>query len=139
MKSDYRWGFELEIGFIDHLNTRFVNTLSYSSIADFHTLQITTAHAKSFQSALVSTSHSLVRASDSTYSSASVLKSSLNGGSLPTELTSKHVLVIRSQLRPTENAALLLFLKLFPWERVLFMKVLPSNGSGIFAYLMVVA
>jgi hypothetical protein len=48
--SDYRWGFGLEIGFIDHFNTRLMTTLNYSAIADFHTLQITTAHAKSFQS-----------------------------------------------------------------------------------------
>jgi hypothetical protein len=41
--SDYRRGFGLEIGFIDHFNTRLANTFNYSAIADFHILQITTA------------------------------------------------------------------------------------------------
>jgi hypothetical protein len=47
-------GFGLEIGFIDHFNTRLLTTLYYSVIADLHTLQITTAPAKSFQSAITS-------------------------------------------------------------------------------------
>jgi hypothetical protein len=51
---DYRSGFGLEIGFIDHFNIRLVTTLNYSAIADFHTSQITTTHAKSFQSAVSS-------------------------------------------------------------------------------------
>jgi hypothetical protein len=37
---------------IDHFNTRLMTTLNYSAIADFHTLQITAAHAKTFQSAV---------------------------------------------------------------------------------------
>jgi hypothetical protein len=45
--SDYRRGFELEIGFIDHFNTRLVTAFNYGAIADLHTLQITTAHARS--------------------------------------------------------------------------------------------
>jgi hypothetical protein len=52
--GDYQRGFRLEIGFIDHFNTRLVTTLNYSVIANFHTLQITTIHAKSFQSAVSS-------------------------------------------------------------------------------------
>jgi hypothetical protein len=44
----------LEIAFIDHFNKRLVNTLNYSAIADFHILQIATAQAKYFQSALTS-------------------------------------------------------------------------------------
>jgi hypothetical protein len=47
-------GFGFEIGFIDNLNTWLVITLNYSAIADLHILQITTAHAKSFQSAVSS-------------------------------------------------------------------------------------
>jgi hypothetical protein len=35
--SDSRRGFGLEIGFIDHSNTRLVATLNYSITADFHT------------------------------------------------------------------------------------------------------
>jgi hypothetical protein len=53
-RSDCRRGFGLEIGFIDHFNTRLVTTLHYSAIADLHTLQIITAHLKSFQSAVSS-------------------------------------------------------------------------------------
>jgi hypothetical protein len=46
--SDYRRGFGLDNGFIDHFNTQLVITPNYSAIADFHTLQVTRAHAKSF-------------------------------------------------------------------------------------------
>jgi hypothetical protein len=46
--SDSLLFFELDVRFIDHFNTRLVTTLNYSVIADFHTLQITTAHAKFF-------------------------------------------------------------------------------------------
>jgi hypothetical protein len=53
-KSDYRRGFGLGIGFLDHLNTRLMATLNYSAIADLHTLQITTANANSFQYAVSS-------------------------------------------------------------------------------------
>jgi hypothetical protein len=44
----------LVIGFIDHFNTRLVTTFNYSAIANLHTLKTTTAHAKSFQSAVSS-------------------------------------------------------------------------------------
>jgi hypothetical protein len=42
--SDYRRGFGLGIGFIDHFNTQHVTTLNYIAIANLHTLQIITAH-----------------------------------------------------------------------------------------------
>jgi hypothetical protein len=47
-----RQGFGLETGFNGHL--RIVRANNYNTIANFHTLQITTQHAKSFQSALTS-------------------------------------------------------------------------------------
>jgi hypothetical protein len=75
--SDYRRGFGLDIGFIDHLQV--VTTNNYDIVADFHTLQITTAHAKSFPACSVFARLFLVTASNKGYSSASVLKSSLNG------------------------------------------------------------
>jgi hypothetical protein len=52
--GDPRRGFGLEIGFIDHINTRLVTTFNYSVIADLHTLQITTEYAKIFQSVVSS-------------------------------------------------------------------------------------
>jgi hypothetical protein len=67
----------LDIGFIDHFNTHLVITRDYSAIANFHTLQFTRAHAKSFPLRSVFTSNFLVTASINGYSSASVLKSSL--------------------------------------------------------------
>jgi hypothetical protein len=50
--GDYRRGSGLEIGFTDHLQV--VNTSNYNIIANFHTLQITTAHAKSPMSTVFS-------------------------------------------------------------------------------------
>jgi hypothetical protein len=47
-------GFGFEIAFIDHFNTLLMTTINYSSIVDLCNLQITTAHAKSFQSAVSS-------------------------------------------------------------------------------------
>jgi hypothetical protein len=70
------------IGFIDHLQV--VTTNNYATVADFHTLQITTAHAISFPACSVFARLFLVTISNNGYSSASVIKSSLNGGSLPT-------------------------------------------------------
>jgi hypothetical protein len=48
--SDSRRSFGLEIGFTDHLQV--VTTNNYNTIAIFHTLRITTAYVKSFQSAV---------------------------------------------------------------------------------------
>jgi hypothetical protein len=47
-------GYGLDIGFSEHFNTGLVTTLHYGAIADLHTSQSTTAHAKSFQSAVFS-------------------------------------------------------------------------------------
>jgi hypothetical protein len=45
---DRRHGFVLEIGFIDHLQV--VTTSNCNTVANSHTLHITTAHTKSFMS-----------------------------------------------------------------------------------------
>jgi hypothetical protein len=58
-----------------------MTTFNYSAIAYFHTLQVTTAPAKSFPAGSVFTSSCLVTAPTT---AAFVLKSALNGGSLPT-------------------------------------------------------
>jgi hypothetical protein len=81
---DCRQGFGLDIGFIDHVNTRLGTTSNYSVTANLHNSQITTEPAKPFPACCVFTSRYLVTASNSGDSSASALKSSPNGGSLPT-------------------------------------------------------
>jgi hypothetical protein len=50
------------IGFVDHLYTQLVNISNYSAIANFHTLQITRAPAKSFPAHSVFTSSCLLAA-----------------------------------------------------------------------------
>jgi hypothetical protein len=68
----YEWlstGFSLETGFIDHL--QMITTSNYTTITNCHTLQITTVHTKSFQSAV--TSHFLVTDLNNGDSSASIL------------------------------------------------------------------
>jgi hypothetical protein len=55
-------------------------TLVYTAITDLHTLQITVTHTLVFS---VFARRFLVTASNSGYSSASVIKSSPNGSSLP--------------------------------------------------------
>jgi hypothetical protein len=107
--SDYRRGFGLDIGFIDHFNTH-VTILHYSAIANFHTLQ---NHAESFPVRSVFASTCLITASNSGYFSASVLKYSLNGASLPTasssvllydwRFTTNHFVLVTSPLRFTTS------------------------------------
>jgi hypothetical protein len=70
----------MNFGFIYHLYTRLGTTSNYSAIADFHTLQI-------FSNRSVCTSGCLVIASNN----ASGLKSSLNGGFLPTDHFSSQI------------------------------------------------
>jgi hypothetical protein len=82
--SDYWQGFALVIGFIDHFNKQLVITHNYSAIANFRSLQFTRAHAKAFPAHSVFSSSCLVMASNSGCTSGSVLKSSVNGSSLPT-------------------------------------------------------
>jgi hypothetical protein len=119
-RSDYKWGFGLEIRFIDHFNTRLVTTLTYSANTNFHTLQITTAHAKYFRSS--STSHFSATNLNNEDSSTTPTKSSFhrflyNWLKLYTNwlcynwLASKHVSVIIFRLEQTENTAVTLFLK----------------------------
>jgi hypothetical protein len=74
-----------------------VITVNYSIIANFHTLQITRVHVKSFLTCSVFTSTCLVTASSNGRSSASTFKSSLNGAPLQTELVVK----VKVMLRPT--------------------------------------
>jgi hypothetical protein len=91
-QSDYRRGFDFDIGFIDHYNILLVITPNFSAIGDFHTLP---NHAKSFPARSLFTSSYLVTASNNGYSCASVLKSSLDGGSLPNASPSKVRVTLR--------------------------------------------
>jgi hypothetical protein len=72
--------------FIDHLQVITTSNYDYNTVAGFHTLQMTTAHTKPFPACSVFTRRFLATASNSGYSSASVLKSTLNGSSRPPEL-----------------------------------------------------
>jgi hypothetical protein len=94
---DYRQGFELDIGFIDHFNIQLVIALNYSDIVNFHNSQITIAPATRFPTCYVFPSRSLVMASKSGDCSASALKSFLNVGSLPT-VPFLHRLLYRTDL-----------------------------------------
>jgi hypothetical protein len=80
-----RMRFLLDTGFIDHLHTQLGTISNCSAIVNLHTLQITTAHAKSFRACCVFTSRSLITASNSGDSLSSALNSSLNGSTLPTD------------------------------------------------------
>jgi hypothetical protein len=106
--SEYRRDLGLEIGFIDHSNTRPVTTLNYRAITDFYTLQITTAYAKNFPACFVFISRYLVTASNIGDFSTTPTKPSLHSlpynslstDSVTIELTSKLVSVITSRLGP---------------------------------------
>jgi hypothetical protein len=52
--SDYRRGFGLNIGFIEHFNTQLLITLNYGAIANFHTLKSLADTLSLFQPALYS-------------------------------------------------------------------------------------
>jgi hypothetical protein len=81
--SDLDGVWKLEIGFTDYL--QIVTTNNYNAIANLHTLQITTAHAKTSQSAF--TSRFLVTDINNRDSSVSVLASLLSD-EYPTTLNS---------------------------------------------------
>jgi hypothetical protein len=87
---DFRWGFGLDNGCIDHLNILLIITLNYSVIAHFHTLR---NHTKSLPAHSVFTSSFLVTTSNSIYSSASIVNSSLNGDSLRNAFTLASVIL----------------------------------------------
>jgi hypothetical protein len=75
--SDYGRGLD-----INHLDTRLVNKLNYSGIADFHTLRVTTEHSNFFSVCCVFISRFLVMTSNSGNSSASVPNSLPPGSQL---------------------------------------------------------
>jgi hypothetical protein len=84
MSVNFDWILDWILNLLTTL-AHIVITLNYSPIANFHTLQFTTARSKSFPAGSVFTSSSLVTASNNGYSSASGFKPFLIGGYLPTE------------------------------------------------------
>jgi hypothetical protein len=132
--SDHRLGFGLEIGFIDRFTTRLETTSNYSAIAKVHTLQITTAHAKSFPACCVFTSRFLATASKRGDSSASALTSLLPGSQLWTnccncQLSSDSLTesYLTSRHGPCRKHRSFLYSIVSP-GMCLFAKALPSNG-----------
>jgi hypothetical protein len=125
----------LEIGFIDHVNLQFVTTLNYSAIANFHNLVITTAYAKSFQSSVISTSLSLVTASNIGDSSTEPTKHSLHrfpynsllAHSVATPTNFQTVSVLKSRHGQRRKHAHFCAPIISMGVR-LFAKALPSNG-----------
>jgi hypothetical protein len=91
-------GVSLDIGFFGHFTTQLIITLDYSAFANLHTLQFTKAHAKSFPTRSVFTSSFLVTASNNDYSSASLLKPSLNGSKPRLALHSSAQTTYKTQL-----------------------------------------
>jgi hypothetical protein len=88
-------------------NLHVVTTNDSNTTAYFHTLEINAAHVKLFPACSAFTIHFLVTASNNDYSSASVLKSSLNGGSLPIDydwwFTANQFVLATSPLRLTTS------------------------------------
>jgi hypothetical protein len=83
-ECDSRRDFGLDFRFIDHLYMRMGTIINHSATANLHNSQITAVPGKPFPVCYVFTSRCLVTAYNSGDSSFSALKSSLNGGSLPT-------------------------------------------------------
>jgi hypothetical protein len=135
---------------------------SYTLTTRDYTLQFTSPHAKSFLASSVYTCSCLVRAPNNGYSSASGIKSFLNGNSFPAELflpkskllydgriTANHfvlaptiVLLITPLHGPSRKHRFQQYLYCCMRIRCcgnVFTAPLPRNSFGIFAYLMVVA
>jgi hypothetical protein len=88
---DSRRGFGFHIGFIDHFSIQLVITLNYSTTANLHNSQTTTAPAKSFPACSVFSSRSQATASNSGDSSASRAQVISERTSLPTRYTLQYV------------------------------------------------
>jgi hypothetical protein len=131
---DSRWGFESEIGFIGHFNTRHVTTHLNIVQSLISTLYKSLEHTLSLFRLLCL--HQQLATMATLCFHVQVLS---DWRFLCNWLTSKRVSVITTRLGPTEKTALPLLRKSFPWERILFAKVVHSNGSSTFAYLEFVA
>jgi hypothetical protein len=108
----------LDIGLTDHFNTQLVITRNYSTVANFHTLQLPRVYTNSLPARIVFTSSCLLTASDNGHPSASALRSSLNVGSFPAE----HLQITRSRFKPTSYLSLYRLTVnwlSWVWERVL--------------------
>jgi hypothetical protein len=123
-----------------HLGT----TSNYSAIANYHTLQITNAHAKSFPARSVFTSSCLVTASNNGYSFASGLPSNclltapfLHSLPYRTDIFALIFFLITPRHGPRRIHRLQQYLYCCMRIRCcgnLFTEPLPRNDSGILAY-----
>jgi hypothetical protein len=128
------------IGFMDHLQV--VTTNDYNTRWFPHFKEITPTHAKTFPACGVFNRRFLVTAFNNDYSSTSVLKSSLNGCFLPTELFLLQFVSLWPLHGPTRKDSFQQYL--YCCMRIhccgnVFTEPLPGNGSSIFAYLTAVA
>jgi hypothetical protein len=141
VECDYRRGFVLVNGFTDHLYTRLGTTSSYSATAN-HNSQITTAPAKLFQPAVSLPAVPWQRLLTVEILQLHALKSSLQRLAYRTGLVAQ---LSSRQLLCTDHAETLRFQQyLYCCASIrccgnVFTEPLPRNGSGIFAYLAVVA
>jgi hypothetical protein len=129
--SDYKRGLDWRLDLLTTCNTQLVIPLNHSAIVDFHILQITTAHAKSFE-CCVFTSRSLVTASNNEDSSASALTLLLSGEFPTTAVNSKPVPLWTPWHGPSRKHHFQQFLYYYTLTRRgnLFVSwSLPGNGS----------
>jgi hypothetical protein len=128
------WVFDWMLDLLIHVVTM--------NIANIHTLQITTAHAKYFPACGVFTSRSLVTASNSGESSTAALKSSLHSlphrthSDVPIFFLVTHLHGPNRKHRFEEYIYCCMRIR---YRGNVFTDPLPRNGSGMFAYLAVVA
>jgi hypothetical protein len=118
----------LEIRFVYHLQV--VTTNNYNTIANFHILQITRAHTKSFQSAFASR----FPVTDLNNGGSSTAPSKSSFHRLPyNRLTSKLVAIITSRHGPRRKRRSFLYSKRFSGN-VFVPRSLPSNS---YVYLLI--
>jgi hypothetical protein len=123
---DYRRSFGLNIGFIELLYTKHVNTNNYSATANHHILQITTAPSKTFPACYVFSSHSLVTASNIGDFSASTLKSSLHSLPYRTDLVAPVFFLITPRHGPHRQHRSFSYANRFRGN--VLTELFPSNG-----------
>jgi hypothetical protein len=132
--SDSRWGFGLEIGFIDHFNARLVTALNYGAIVDLHTLQITVPYTLVILVCYCLHGAFPGNGSNDDYSSASGIESSPTGGSVATVSSCSSCLPHSPSARitvenPVSNSNSTGARRLLPRETVCLRTLLRNNST----------